>query len=82
MKRLSMLKITPQSFLQFNPLDDASDFDLLDLPSKWTGEHCALRLCEGFRTLRQLPLKGSPLGYKNRWPPYSYERQNPWRSRR
>jgi len=46
-----MLKITPQSALQFNPLDDPLDCDLLELP-QWTGEHCALRLCEGFKTLR------------------------------
>ena len=62
-----MLKITPQSALQFNPLDEPPDFDLLDLPPQWTGEHCALRLCEGFKTLRQLPLKGAPPGFKNGW---------------
>ena len=54
-----MLKITPTA-LRFNPLDDPADFDLLDLPAKWTGEHCALRLCEGFKTLRQIPMKGAP----------------------
>jgi CO/xanthine dehydrogenase Mo-binding subunit len=57
-----MLKITPTA-LRFNPLDDPADFDLLDLPSKWTGEHCALRLCEGFKTLRQLPMKGAPAAF-------------------
>jgi hypothetical protein len=62
-----MLKITPTA-LRFNPLDDPLDFDLLELPSKWSGEHCALRLCEGFKTLRQLPIKGSPVGFKNGWP--------------
>jgi len=62
-----MLKITPQSALQFNPLDEPPDFDLLDLPPQWTGEHCVLRLCEGFKTLRQLPLKGAPPGFKNGW---------------
>ena len=42
-----MLKIAPQSLLQFNPLDDVSDLDPPELPSRWTGEHCSLRLCEG-----------------------------------
>lgn len=72
-----MLKITPQSALRFNPLDDPPDFDLLDLPQKWTGEHCALRLCEGFKTLRQLPMKrGAPAEFGNAWPAYSYEWQD------
>jgi len=66
-RRVTMLKITPQSALQFNPLDDPPDFDLLELPPKWTGEHCALRLCEGFKTLRQLPHKGASFGFKNGW---------------
>lgn len=72
-----MLKITPQSALRFNPLDDPPDFDLLDLPQKWTGEHCALRLCEGFKTLRQLPMKGgAPAELGNAWPTYAYEWQD------
>jgi hypothetical protein len=72
-----MLKITPQSVLQFNPLDDTSDLELLDLPAQWTGGHCALRLCEGFKTLRQLPLKGAALGFKNSyWVAYAYEWQD------
>ena len=68
-----MLKITPHA-LRFNPLDDPDDFDLLELPPKWTGEHCGLRLCEGFRVLRQLPTKGSPPGFGCGWPvAYLYE---------
>jgi hypothetical protein len=70
-----MLKITPQALLQFDPLDNPSDFE--PLPPKWTGGHCALRLCEGFKTLRQLPIRGAPLGFKNSyWVAYSYEWQD------
>jgi hypothetical protein len=69
-----MLKSTPQSLLRFNPLDEPPDFDPLDLPPQWTAGHCGLRLCEGFKVLRQLPVKGSPAGFKNGWPvAYLYE---------
>jgi hypothetical protein len=34
-------------------------------------------LCEGFKTLRQLPLKGAPLGFGKGWPvAYLYEWQD------
>jgi hypothetical protein len=28
---------------------------------------------EGFKTLRLMPLKGMPSGFKNAWPPYMVE---------
>jgi len=55
----------------FSPLDDTSDFDLL-LPPQWTGEHCALRLCEGFKTLGQLPITGAALGLNNSYLPVAH----------
>ena len=66
-----MLKPPPQSAL-LNPLDD---FNLLDdaPPPTWTGDWVSRRLVEGFKTLRQLPLKGAALGFKNTyWVAYSY----------
>jgi hypothetical protein len=72
-----MLELTPRSALKFYPLDDPSDFDLLELPPRWTGPHCGLRLCEGFRTLRQLPVQSAVLGFKSTyWVGYAYEFQD------
>jgi hypothetical protein len=68
-----MLKISPQSLVQFNLLDEPPEFDLLDLPSKWTGERVSRRFVEGLKTLRLIPMKGAPRGFANAWPAYAYE---------
>jgi hypothetical protein len=68
-----MLKITPQSLVQFNPLDGPPEFDLLDLPSRWTAEWVSRRFVEGLKTLRLIPMKGAPRGFANAWPAYAYE---------
>jgi hypothetical protein len=68
-----MLKVTPQSLLQFAPL---SDFNLLDAdhpPSKWCGDWVSRRWVEGLKTLRLIPLKGMSSGFKKAWPPYLVE---------
>ena len=68
-----MLKVPPQSLRQFAPL---SDFNLLDAdhpPSKWCGDWVSRRWVEGLKTLRLIPLKGMPSGFKNAWPPYLVE---------
>jgi hypothetical protein len=59
-----------QSFVRFNEL---IEFDLLDLPSKWTGEWVSRRFVEGPKTLRLIPMKGAPRGFANAWPAYAYE---------
>lgn len=70
-----MLKITPAA-LRFNPLDDPADFDLADLPPKWNGEHVGMRLCEGFKTLRLIPLPKGPAEFRNCWPSHMVEWQD------
>ena len=68
-----MLKIPPQSLLQFAPL---SDFNLLDEdhpPPKWCGDWVSRRWVEGLKTLRLIPLKAAPRGFDNAWPAYAYE---------
>jgi hypothetical protein len=68
-----MLKTTPQSLLQFNPL---YNFNLLDEdhpPSKWSGDWVSRRWVDGLKTLRLIPMKGAPRGFANAWPPYAYE---------
>jgi hypothetical protein len=52
-----MLKITPQSLVQFNPLDEPIEFDLLDLPSKWTGEWVSRRWVDGLKALQLIPIR-------------------------
>jgi len=67
-----MLKV-PQSLPQFDPL---SDFNLLDEdhpPPKWCGGWVSRRWVDGLKTLRLIPLKGMPSGFKNAWPPYLVE---------
>jgi hypothetical protein len=68
-----MLKVPPRSLLQFAPL---SDFNLLDEdhpPPKWSGDWVSHRWVDGLKTLRLIPLKGMPSGFKNAWPPYLVE---------
>lgn len=68
-----MLKVPSQSLLRFAPL---SDFNLLDQdhpPPKWCGDWVSRRWVEGLKTLRLIPLKGMPSGFKNAWPPYLVE---------
>jgi hypothetical protein len=68
-----MLKVTPQSLLQFDPL---SDFNLLDAdhpPPRWCGDWVSRRWVEGLKTLRLIPLKGMPGEFKNAWPAYQVE---------
>jgi hypothetical protein len=56
------------------------NFDLLDLfeaplpslPSVWSGPHVALRLTEGFTTLRLLPMRDKT-GARSAWPAYLHE---------
>jgi hypothetical protein len=64
-----MLKVPPRSLLQFAPL---SDFNLLDEdhpPPEWSGDWVSHRWVDGLKTLRLIPLKGMPSGFKNAWPP-------------
>jgi hypothetical protein len=68
-----MLKITPQLLLQFDPLQDFSPLDDDAPPATWSGSRVSRRLVEGFKTLRLIPLKGMPTGFKNAWPPYMVE---------
>ena len=54
-----MLKVMPQSLLQFDPL---SDFNLLDEDypaSKWSGDWVSRRWVDGLKTLHLIPLKGA-----------------------
>jgi hypothetical protein len=47
-----MLKITPQSLLQFDPLQDFSPLDEDTAPTTWSRNWISRRLVEGFKTLR------------------------------
>ena len=62
--------LTPRN-PDFNLLDDAP-------PRTWTGDWVSRRLVEGFKTLRQLPLKRAVLGFKNSYwrVEYAYEWQD------
>jgi hypothetical protein len=68
-----MLKTTPQSLLQFDPLQDFNPLNGDAPPATWSGNWVSRRLVEGFKTLRLIPLKGMPTGFKNAWPPYMVE---------
>jgi hypothetical protein len=68
-----MLKTTPQSLLQFDPLQGFNPLDHDAPPATWSGNWVSRRLVEGFKTLRLIPLKGMPSGFKNAWPPYMVE---------
>jgi hypothetical protein len=71
-----MLKITPQLLLQFDPLQDFSPLDDDAPPTTWSGNWVSRRLVEGFKTLRLIPLKGMPTGFKNAWPLYMVESED------
>jgi hypothetical protein len=45
-------------------------------PARWDGGHVGLRLCEAFRTLRQLPMSTGARGFQQNWPAYRYEFQD------
>lgn len=49
----------------WNPLDPCEPDPL---PAVWNGPHVGLRLCEGFRTLRLLPMTGYGQALKSYWP--------------
>ena len=55
---------------------EAINFGILDiaeaLPKLWTGPHVALRITEGFVTLKQIP-GGDRLSTRTAWPSYRYE---------
>jgi hypothetical protein len=68
-----MLKITPQSLFRFDLLQDFSPLDDDAPPATWSGNWVSRRLIEGFKTLRLIPFKGKPTGFKNAWPPYMVE---------
>jgi hypothetical protein len=51
-----MLKITPQSLLQFDPLQGFSPLDEDGPPATWSGNWVSRRLVEGLKTLRLIPL--------------------------
>jgi hypothetical protein len=56
-----MLKITPQSLLQFDQLQDFSPLDDDAPPATWSGNWVSRRLVQGFKTLRLGWLRKSPL---------------------
>ncbi|MCK1620808.1 hypothetical protein IVA96_30405 [Bradyrhizobium sp. 159] len=43
-----------------------------DIPSVWSGPHVAMRIVEGFATLRLMP-HGDRVGTRSAWPSYTYE---------
>jgi hypothetical protein len=65
---LNLLRRVDPTF--WNPLDPPP------VPKTWTGPHVGLRLCEGLRTLKALPLNGHFHGLRSLaswWPAYRYE---------
>lgn len=43
-----------------------------EIPAAWNGPHVAMRIVEGFATLRLLP-RGDRIGMRSAWPKYNYE---------
>jgi hypothetical protein len=76
-----MLKITLQSQLQFDPLQDFSPLDDDAPPATWSGNWVSRRLVEGFKTLRLIPLKGMPSGFKKHGLPTWSNGKTCWHSR-
>lgn len=55
----------------------AADFfdplaDIPEIPAVWSGPHVALRIVEGFATLRLMP-RGDRVGTRSAWPSYMHE---------
>ena len=69
-----MLKVLPRSLL--TPLSDLNLLDEDHPPPKWCSDWVSRRWVEGLKTLRLIPLKGSPRGFGNAWPTYAYEWQD------
>jgi hypothetical protein len=79
----------PASILM--PVDGWSPLDGVPapeyVPPSWIGPHVGLRLIEALRTLRKLPVNGSPAGFFNSWPAFqpeyseraSYEDDDEWK---
>jgi hypothetical protein len=66
------MTIPPAELLKgWHPLDGVPPPEIV--PDRWDGPHVGVRLVEGLRVLRRLPMNGHPREFSNAWPVYARE---------
>lgn len=66
------MTIPPVELLKgWHPLDGVPPPEIV--PDRWDGAHAGVRLIEGLRVLRRLPMNGHPREFGNAWPAHARE---------